>query len=133
VVKLVDLDPVEHAEEIEVPPRAAELAVGCELEADLLLLAHDLLDLAVLDLLELRIGDRALLVLGACVLERSGAQEAADMVGAERRLGAGACFRCGHCCHCRSPRTPGTNDLRPYYHVFLGRARGAVNHKWRGT
>ena len=53
VVELVELDAVEHAEEIEVPPGAAEFAVGRELEADLLLLLDDLLDLAVLDLLEL--------------------------------------------------------------------------------
>ena len=53
VVELVDLDALQHAEEIEVPPGAAVLAVGRELEADLLLLLDDLLDLAVLDLLEL--------------------------------------------------------------------------------
>ena len=40
VVELINLDAVEHAEEIEVPPRAAELAVGRELEADLFLLAR---------------------------------------------------------------------------------------------
>ena len=54
VIELVDLDAVEHAEEIEVPPGAAKLAVGGELEPDLLLLLDDLLDLAVLDRLELR-------------------------------------------------------------------------------
>ena len=36
-------------EEIEMPPRAAELAVGGELQADLLLLPDDLADLLVLD------------------------------------------------------------------------------------
>ena len=41
--------PVEVPEEIEVPPRAAELAVGGELQADLLLLLDDLPDLLVLD------------------------------------------------------------------------------------
>ena len=51
VIELVDLDAVEHAEEIEMPPRAAEFAVGGELEPDLLLLLDDLLDLGVLDLL----------------------------------------------------------------------------------
>ena len=54
VVELVDLDAVEHAEEVEMPPRPAELAVGRELEADLLLLADDLRDLLVFDRLELR-------------------------------------------------------------------------------
>ena len=46
----VELDAVEPLEEIELPPGAAELAVGRELEPDLLLLLDDLLDLAVLDL-----------------------------------------------------------------------------------
>ena len=61
------------------------------LQADLLLLLDDLLDLAVLDLLELGGGDLALLALGARLLQRRGAQQAADHVGAERRLGS-----CGH-------------------------------------
>ena len=33
VVELDDVDAVQHPEEVEVPPRAAELAVGGELEA----------------------------------------------------------------------------------------------------
>ena len=54
LVGLVDLDARQVLEEIEVPPGAAELAVGGELEADLLLLPDDLPDLLVLDGLELR-------------------------------------------------------------------------------
>ena len=50
----VALDAVEPPEEIEVPPGAAELAVGDRLEPDLLLLLDDAFDLAVLDRLELR-------------------------------------------------------------------------------
>ena len=88
VIELVDLDAVEHAVEIEMPPRAAEFAVGRDLEPDFLLLLDDLLDLAVLDLLELRRGDLALFALGARFLQRRGAQNAADHVGAERRLGS---------------------------------------------
>ena len=53
MIELVDLDAIEHAEEIEMPERAAELAVGGELKPDVLLLLDDLLDLAVLDRLEL--------------------------------------------------------------------------------
>ena len=87
VVELVELDAVEHAEEIEMPPRAAEFAVGRELQPDLFLLLDDLLDLAVLDLFELGGGDLALLALGARLLDRRGAQQAADHVGAEWRLG----------------------------------------------
>jgi hypothetical protein len=74
VVELLDLDAVEHAVEIEVPPRAAEFAVGRDLEPDFFLLLDDLLDLAVLDLLELRRGDLALLPLGPRFLQRRGAQ-----------------------------------------------------------
>src|SRR5205085_2938258 len=47
------LDAVEAPEEIEVPPGAAELAVGHGLEPDLLLPLDDALDLAVFDRLEL--------------------------------------------------------------------------------
>ena len=65
VVEFVDRDAIEHAEEIEMPPGPAELAVGGELEADLFLLPDDLLDFAVLDLLELGRADRALLALRA--------------------------------------------------------------------
>jgi len=45
----IEGDAVEAAEEVEVPPRAAKLAVGGELEPDLLLLLDRLLDLAVFD------------------------------------------------------------------------------------
>src|SRR5262249_5088545 len=82
---LVNLDAVEHAEKVEVPPGAAELAVGCKLKAELLLFLDDLFDLTVLDRLELGGGDGALFALGARFLERRRAQEAADMVGTERR------------------------------------------------
>src|SRR5207244_1200206 len=53
LVGLEQLHPVEHAEEVEMPPGTAELAVARELQADLLLLPDDLLDLAVLNRLEL--------------------------------------------------------------------------------
>src|SRR4051812_2088427 len=66
----IGLDAVELAEEIVVPEGAAELAVGDRFEADLLLPADDLLDLAVLDLRERRGVDLAALALCARVLER---------------------------------------------------------------
>src|SRR4029079_8116467 len=87
VVEFVDLDAVEHAEEGEVPPLATELAIGGDLEPDLLLLLDDLLDLAILDRLELAGTDLALLALGARLSQRRGAQDAADHVGAIGRLG----------------------------------------------
>jgi hypothetical protein len=74
-------------EEIEMPPRATEFAVGRELEADLLLLAHDLLDLAILDRLQLGGAQFAFVVLGAGAMDRLRAQDRADMVGTERWLG----------------------------------------------
>src|SRR5579862_113378 len=74
VVELPDFDAVEHAVEIEMPPRAAEFAVGGDLQSDILLLLDDLLDLAILDLLKLRRVDCAFLVLGARFLQRRGAQ-----------------------------------------------------------
>ena len=83
----VELDAVEPLVEIELPPGAAELAVGRELEADLLLLADRLLDLAVLDFLQLRGGDLAALMPGARFLERCRAQQRADVIGAEGRPG----------------------------------------------
>src|SRR5262249_43267114 len=85
---LVNLDAVEHAEKIEVPPGAAELAVARPPKAELFLLLDALLDLPVLDRLELGGADGALFALGARFLERRRAQEAADMVGTERRFGS---------------------------------------------
>jgi hypothetical protein len=87
VVELVDLDAVQHAVEVEMPPRTAELAVGRKLEADLFLLLDDVPDFAILDRLELVGADLALFALFACVLKRGWPQEAADMIGAKRRRG----------------------------------------------
>ena len=53
VVGRVALDPAEAFEKIEMPPGAAVFAVGRKLQADLLLLGDDLLDLGVFDRLEL--------------------------------------------------------------------------------
>src|SRR5262249_50866273 len=83
---LVTLDAVEAPEEIEMPPRAAELAVGDRLQSRLLLPLDDPGDLAVLDLLQRPRIDLAALTLLARLLYRGGAQEAADMIGAEGRL-----------------------------------------------
>src|SRR5262249_37428082 len=70
----------------EVPPRAAEFAVGDRLKADILLLLDDALDLAVLDLLQRLLAQLALSMLGPRVVDRLRTKQAADMVGAERRL-----------------------------------------------
>ena len=82
------LHTVEAPEKIEVPPGAAEFAVGHGLQADLFLLLDDALDLAVLQGLE--IGGRQLAFGPLCarVFQRGGPQQAADMIGPEGRFGA---------------------------------------------
>ena len=84
----IGFDAVELAEEIVVPKGAAKLAVGHGTKPRFLLLADHGLDLAVFDRLELFGGDLAALALGARLLESGGTQEAPDMIGAKRRLGA---------------------------------------------
>ncbi len=87
VVELVDLDVVHHPVEIKMPPGAAEFAVSDGFEPHLFLLLDDLDDLAILDFFQLGRVDLALLTLGARVLDRRSAQNAADMVGAKWWLG----------------------------------------------
>ena len=84
----VALDAVETPEEIEVPPGAAELAVGDRLEPDLLLLLDDALDLAVLDRLELGGVISPLARCSRASFSAGRTQQAADVIGAERRLGS---------------------------------------------
>src|SRR5262249_58896947 len=76
------------AEKIEMPPRAAKLAVGGELEPDPLLLVDRCFDLAILDRAQRLGGDCVARALLARRLERRRAQQAADMIGAKRRTGA---------------------------------------------
>ncbi len=66
-----------------MPPRAAKLAVGDGLQADILLLLDDALDLPVLDRFQGVGRDLALGALRPCVMDGSGAQQAADVIGAE--------------------------------------------------
>src|SRR5438128_10945129 len=80
---LVNLDAVEHPEKVEVPPGAAELAVGRKLKAELLLPLDDLLDLAVLDRLELDGGERAVFALGPGFLGRGRRRAAPGIVARE--------------------------------------------------
>src|SRR6185369_4361818 len=72
-------------EKVEMPPGAAELAIGRELQSDFFLLPDDLFDLAVFDSVERSGIDFVPRTLGAGFLERCGSQQAADMVGAEWR------------------------------------------------
>src|SRR5215470_13469947 len=83
----IGFDAVKLAEEVVVPKRAAELAVGDGSQPDVLLLADGLLDLAVFDLAELGGADLAALALAARRFERRGAQQAAHVISAKRRHG----------------------------------------------
>jgi hypothetical protein len=71
-----------------VPGGAAELAVGYRLEPDLLLHADDIGDCGVLGGLQALVVELAGSVRLARVEQRGRAQQAADMVGAERRAGS---------------------------------------------
>jgi hypothetical protein len=71
---------------IRVP---AELAIGDELEAELLLQPDDVADRLVRRLGQLRLIDLAARKARALFHQFRRAQEAADMLGAERRLGDG--------------------------------------------
>ena len=87
VIDFGDLHAVEHPEEIEMPPGPAKLAVSRNLQSDVFLLLDDLLDLAVLDLLERGRVDFAFFPFGPRFLQSGGTQQAADHVGAEGRFG----------------------------------------------
>jgi len=82
------LDAIESPEEIEMPPGAAEFAIGDRLQPTVFLLLDDVFDFAVLDFLELRGQNLALSALLACFFQRSRTQQAADMVGAKWWFGA---------------------------------------------
>ncbi len=79
-----DRDAVELAQEVDMPPVAAHLAVGDGPKPDRLLPGDDGADAVVLDLAQ-RIGGRpALLEESARFGERRGAEQAADVIGSER-------------------------------------------------
>src|SRR5262245_15805746 len=84
---VVGLDTIKRLQEIGLPGGTAIFTVGNRFEADRFLLLDQRLDLAVLDRLELGGGDLVLLAPGARLLERLRTKKAANMIGAERRLG----------------------------------------------
>ena len=82
---LLEVEPVEHPHEIEVPEGAAEFAVGHRLEARILLHLDDALDRLVLDLGKLLGVHRLVFVVGlAGLLDRIRTEETADDIGAVR-------------------------------------------------
>src|SRR6478609_2915744 len=92
---------LELQHEIAMPGMAIVLAVGDELEPQLLLHAHDVADRGLLDAPELGRRDRPFLRLLPRLDQSVRADEAADMVGAVRRLGALHFWRSpGAAAHC---------------------------------
>src|SRR5262249_26770733 len=85
----IGFDAVKLAEEVVVPKRAAELAVGDRSQPDGLLLADGRPHLPAFDPRELGRGDLAALALAARRFEGGGTQQASHVIGAKRRLGAG--------------------------------------------
>src|SRR5581483_1179857 len=81
-----ELDAVKAVDEVDVPPVAAELAVGDRLQPDRLLERDRLADALVLDRAQRGRVDLALLRLCARGMELLRAQQAADMIRPKRRL-----------------------------------------------
>ena len=84
----VTLDAIETPQEIEMPPRAAELAVADCLQADRLLLFDDVFDRAVFHDLQRAGRDLAFGVAFARISKRCRPQQAADMIGTKWRFGS---------------------------------------------
>ena len=80
------------AKKIEMPPRAAEFAVGRELQSERRLLVHDLFDFHILDLAQVVGGNLALLEFGARLLDLRRPQQAANLIGTERGFCSLHCF-----------------------------------------
>src|SRR5581483_2068989 len=113
------LDTVEAPEKIEMPPGAAELAVGDRLQADLFLLFDHPLDLAILDLLQPGRRDFAPGTLLTGFLQRRRTQQAADMVSAERRLGALAHGLVSPCIPTKCEQRPVNSPAQHSFHCSL--------------
>ena len=92
------LDAGKLLQKIDVEVGPPEFAVGNALEAETFLKADDVANGRVFHLAQLRPRNLALAVSLARIEQRSGAQEAADMVGAKGRFGASA-----HACASSKP------------------------------
>src|SRR5437773_11563328 len=86
----LDLDPVDPAEEIVVPPAAAVFAVGHDLQTDRLLALDRFADAAVFDRAKLPGVHFTALDLGARFLDLGGPQQAPDLIRPERPPERGA-------------------------------------------
>jgi hypothetical protein len=79
-------DAIEAPQEIEMPPRASEFAVGDRLQADLFLFADVALDFAAFDGGQFVGGNLAARSPCTRLLEGGGAEQATDMISTERRF-----------------------------------------------
>src|SRR4051794_5913170 len=86
---LVQFHAIEAGDEIEVPVGAAVLAIGGRAEAEFLLSGNGCFNAAVLHFPQFVVRQGSGLPGGACLPQRFGAKQAADMIGAEWRVGAG--------------------------------------------
>jgi hypothetical protein len=77
--------PIQLRQEIDVEIAAAKLPIGNAAQAQILLVLHDLADRAVLDLAQRGGRDGTPRGLRARVEQKFRAQEAADVIGTERR------------------------------------------------
>ena len=84
----IGLDAIQRAQKIVIPEGAAEFAIGDGLQPDVFLPLDDGAISRSSTALSCVGGDLALLPFGAGLFQRRGAQQAADMIGAERRIGA---------------------------------------------
>ena len=82
-------DAAELVDEVHVPRRAAELAVGHRAQAEVLLQGDDVADRVVLGRAQAVGVDAAFAEVLPGLHELARAQQAADVLGPERRLGAG--------------------------------------------
>jgi hypothetical protein len=73
-------------EKVEVKERPAEFAVGNALQPDRFLFLDDFPDGVVFDRAQLVFRNFVSLKARACILETLGPEQAADVVGAERRV-----------------------------------------------
>ena len=84
-----DGDTVELLQEVEVEPRPPELAIGDGAHAEPFDAANGVGDRRVFDLAQLGCGDLIIGALRPSLVHRVRTQQAADLVGAERRVHLG--------------------------------------------
>ena len=85
---LIKLDAVKLSHIVELIPGAAELAIGGELQADVLLFLDRLFDLAVFDCAQRLSRNLVTRALDPRLFQRRRPQQAADLFGAEWRRGS---------------------------------------------